>query len=70
MIIPIRCFTCSKLIGHKYEEYVKLNEEKNKGKSNIDKSIDNRDIFKKLKIRRYCCRRMLMTQTDLLGKLL
>ena len=70
MIIPIRCFTCSKLLAHKYEEYKKLSEEKNKGKSNINKTIDNRDIFKKLKIRRYCCRRMLMTQCDLIEKLI
>ena len=70
MIIPIRCFTCSKLLAHKYEEYVKLNEEQNKGKSNISKTIDNRNIFKRLKIRRYCCKRMIMCHVPLIDKLI
>ena len=27
MIIPVRCFTCGKVVGDKYEQYVKfLNE--------------------------------------------
>jgi hypothetical protein len=24
MIIPVRCFTCGKVIGNKYENYMKL----------------------------------------------
>ena len=24
MIIPVRCFTCGKVIGNKYEQYVEL----------------------------------------------
>ncbi len=69
MIIPIRCFTCSKIIGNKYEKYVKLVEEKNKENkyiNNQDDTIDYSDIFKKLKLKRYCCRRMLLTHTPLL----
>ena len=61
MIIPVRCFSCSKLIGNKYEKYVKLVEEKNKKEkyiNNQDDTINNEDIFKKLKLNRYCCRRM------------
>ncbi len=72
MIIPIRCFTCSKIIGNKYEKYVKLLEEKNKNNkyiNNQDDTIDNSDIFKKLKLKRYCCRRMLLTHVDLIHTL-
>ena len=72
MIIPIRCFTCSKIIGNKYEKYVKLLEEKNKDNkyiNNQDDTIDNSDIFKKLKLKRYCCRRMLLTHVDLIHTL-
>ena len=61
MIIPVRCFSCSKLIGNKYEKYVKLVEEKNKKEKYINnqcETINNEDIFKKLKLNRYCCRRM------------
>ncbi len=72
MIIPVRCFTCSKIIGNKYEKYVKLLEEKNKENkyiNNQDDTIDNSDIFKKLKLKRYCCRRMLLTHVDLIHTL-
>jgi DNA-directed RNA polymerase subunit N (RpoN/RPB10) len=67
MIIPIRCFTCSNLIADKYKKYI---EEIEKDKKNTD--IQNRDlqeIFKKFKLKRYCCRRMLFTQSDILNKL-
>jgi DNA-directed RNA polymerase subunit N (RpoN/RPB10) len=59
MIIPIRCFTCSNLIANKYKKYLKKKEEKEE----IVK------IFEELKLKRYCCRRMLLTQVDLLNKL-
>tara|TARA_B110000285_G_C15003501_1_gene552630 strand:+ start:44 stop:262 length:219 start_codon:yes stop_codon:yes gene_type:complete len=67
MIIPIRCFTCSNLIADKYKKFV---EEVEKDKTNLD--IQNRDlqeVFKKFKLKRYCCRRMLFTQSNILNKL-
>jgi len=69
MIIPVRCFTCGKCISKKYEEYVKLiteRKEKEQYKNNQDSRINNDDIFKKLKLKRYCCRRMCLTHVDLL----
>ena len=72
MIIPIRCFTCSKIIANKYEKYVELVKERNKDNkyiNNQDESIDNSDIFKKLKLKRYCCRRMILTHVDLVHTL-
>ena len=72
MIIPVRCFTCSKLIANKYEKYVKMVEEKNKKNkyiNNQDSTINNEDIFKKLKLHRYCCRRMMLTHVDLIETL-
>ena len=72
MIIPIRCFTCSKIIANKYEKYVELVKERNKDNkyiNNQDESIDNSDIFKKLKLKRYCCRRMVLTHVDLVHTL-
>lgn len=59
MIIPIRCFTCGKIIGNKlskYEEYSMLYGEK--------------EALDKLKIQRYCCRRMLLTHIELINKIL
>jgi DNA-directed RNA polymerase subunit N len=54
MLIPVRCFTCGNLIADKYEEY------QNKVKTGEDpvKGLDS------LGIKRYCCRRMLLTSVE------
>jgi len=68
MIIPVRCFTCGKVIANKYEKYLKLvkeKEEKEQYKNNYDEKIDHNDIFKQIKLKRYCCRRMVLTHVDL-----
>ena len=58
MIIPIRCFTCGKVIANKYEKYLKLCKE--------NKNEDQEKIFEELKFKRYCCRRMLLTHVSLI----
>lgn len=60
MIIPVRCFTCGKVIGNKWDRYLHLLEE---GKQHAD-------IFKELGLHRYCCRRMIISHVDLITKLL
>ena len=47
---PIRCFTCSKVLGNKYEKF--------------DKYQDKQQAYKDLDITRYCCMRMLLTSID------
>jgi len=60
MIIPVRCFTCGKVIGNKWKRYLQLlNEEK-----------EMPEIFKELGLNRYCCRRMIISHVDLIEKLL
>ena len=60
MIIPIRCFTCNKIIGNKWDFYLK---EKEAGKEvNI--------ILNDLGLTRYCCRRMLLTHVEAIDSLL
>ena len=80
MIIPVRCFTCSKPIGHLWEEYnAKLQEEysKHKTETNIDSKylktiIGEETLSKKMLdsfgLNRYCCRRMLISHIDLAQK--
>ena len=54
MLVPVRCFTCGKLIANIYNEYLtqlKQGEEPNK-------------IMDSLKITRYCCRRMLVSSVE------
>ena len=60
MIIPVRCFTCGKVIGNKWQRYLELLNEK--------KPME--EIFKDLGLNRYCCRRMIISHVDLIEKLL
>lgn len=60
MIIPVRCFTCGKLIGDKWEEFarrVKTGEEPG-------------GVLDSLGIKRYCCRRMLLSHVEVIDELL
>eukprot|EP00049_Salpingoeca_infusionum_P017736 m.354160 g.354160 ORF g.354160 m.354160 type:complete len:74 (-) comp16941_c0_seq1:162-383(-) len=60
MIVPVRCFTCGKVIGNKYSKYMDLQmSEYTPGEA--------LDI---VGLRRYCCRRMILTHVDLIEKLL
>ena len=60
MIIPVRCFTCGKIIGNKYDKYLEL----------LQCDYTEGDALDALGLRRYCCRRMLLTHVDLIEKLL
>mmetsp|Transcript_29804 Transcript_29804/g.75417 ORF Transcript_29804/g.75417 Transcript_29804/m.75417 type:complete len:81 (-) Transcript_29804:817-1059(-) len=60
MIIPIRCFTCGKIIGNKWDIYIEL----------LNKNVSQSSALDTLGLRRYCCRRMLLTHVDLIEKLL
>jgi DNA-directed RNA polymerase I, II, and III subunit RPABC5 len=59
MIIPVRCFTCGKVIGNKWEKYNQLKDE-----HDAEKALDM------LELRRYCCRRMLLTHIELIEKMM
>jgi len=60
VIIPVRCFTCGKPIGHLYEEF----------KRRIDEGEDPKKVLDELNVKRYCCRRMLLSHIDLIDELL
>lgn len=55
MIIPIRCFTCNKLIADKWESYQNL----------IKNGLKEAEALDKLGFKRYCCRRMLLSHVDI-----
>ncbi|KAF8599359.1 hypothetical protein BDV93DRAFT_449450, partial [Ceratobasidium sp. AG-I] len=59
-IIPVRCFSCGKVIGDKWEDYVKL----------LRDDVTEGDAMDQLGLKRYCCRRMVLTHVDLIEKLL
>jgi len=60
VIIPVRCFTCGKPIGHLYEEF----------RRRIDEGEDPKKVLDELNVKRYCCRRMLLSHIDLIDELL
>jgi DNA-directed RNA polymerase subunit N len=78
MIIPIRCFTCNSLIAHKWKnytekiqlEYLKDDVINNQKKRFINvediknKSIEGK-ILDELKVHKYCCRRIFLSQVDM-----
>jgi DNA-directed RNA polymerase I, II, and III subunit RPABC5 len=76
MIIPVKCFTCGKVIGNKWDFYVR-EVRKNKlakgqdlekviylSPSNIEKTIEGK-ILDTLGLTRMCCRRHLLTHVDI-----
>lgn len=56
MIIPIRCFSCSKPVAHLYDGF---KEEVKKGKK-------PKEVLDKLGLDRYCCRALFLGHVDLL----
>lgn len=51
MILPIRCFTCNKILGHFSDS---IQEEK-----------VNEDFFLRKNIKRYCCKKILISSVDI-----
>jgi len=56
LIIPVRCFTCGKVIGSSYEIYVKR----------LKMGETPKEILDSMNITRYCCRRMIISHAELI----
>ena len=59
MIIPVRCFTCGKPLGSEYEEF----------KARVAKGENPKKVLDELGVERYCCRRMIISQADLIDEI-
>lgn len=59
-IIPVRCFSCGKVIGDKWDAYIAL----------LLSGKEEGEALTDLGLQRYCCRRMVLTHVDLIEKLL
>jgi DNA-directed RNA polymerase I, II, and III subunit RPABC5 len=84
MIIPVRCFTCGKVIGNKWETYLSLLQaDFSEGyvfcscrfvmfaySHRPPLTLSYSDALDELGLKRYCCRRMMLTHVDLIEKLL
>ena len=82
MIIPIRCFTCNKVIAHLWEEYLNkiqiafldeniANNRKNRFVSieDLEKKTIEGKILDDMGLNKYCCRRMMLSHVDLCDKI-
>lgn len=78
MIIPIRCFTCGKIMADKVDYYNTEVEKLKNSKSKEDKSKDNNEfkhfdkihtghILDNMGLTRYCCRRNLISNVDMMN---
>ena len=61
MLIPVRCFTCGTVVGDKYEPFL---EELKKGEKSPKEILDD------LGLEKICCRRMLISQVNLIDTIL
>lgn len=59
MIIPVRCFTCGKPVGHLYVEY----------KKRINAGEDGKKVMDDLGLKRYCCRQLFLGHIDLIKEI-
>ncbi len=60
MIIPVRCFSCGYLIGDKWEDFaMRVKEGEDAGK-----------VLDSLGVKRYCCRRMLLSHVEVIDEIL
>ena len=75
MIIPVKCFTCGKVLGNKYRYYLEQVREKKLARDmEIDKVIyltqTHRDktpegeVMDYLGLNKMCCRRHMLTHVD------
>ena len=56
MIIPIRCWSCGKPIGHLWEQYL----------DKVNAGEERKKVLDEIKLERYCCRAMFLGHVDLI----
>ena len=59
MMIPVRCFTCGAVVADKWEEF---DRRVNKDHEDPKRVLDSLDI------KRYCCRRMIVSNVELIDE--
>lgn len=81
MIIPVRCYTCGKLLADKYQHYIsELDRKKlamntkedplfiNINSDDIKKTIAG-EILDELGLIRICCRKVMLTSIDIIDEI-
>jgi len=60
IIIPVRCFSCGYLIGDKWEDFARR----------VKEGEDSGKVLDSLGVKRYCCRRMLLSHVEVVDEIL
>ncbi len=56
MIIPVRCYSCGKPVGHLWEQYLEK----------LKKGETKKAAMDSLGLKRYCCRALFLGHVDLI----
>ena len=56
MIIPVRCFSCGKPVGHLWEEFVER----------VEAGEQRKKVMDDLGLEKYCCRALFLGHVDLI----
>tara|TARA_B110000444_G_scaffold43272_3_gene39153 strand:- start:4655 stop:4888 length:234 start_codon:yes stop_codon:yes gene_type:complete len=76
MLIPVKCFSCGKVLGDKYDFYIReVNKIKLVNNIDLDKvtyltkefmeKTPEGETLDKLGLGKYCCRRHMLTHVDI-----
>ena len=76
MLIPIKCFSCGKVLGNKYDFYLReVKKQKLNNNLDLDKvtyltkdfmeKTPEGEAMDKLRLTKYCCRRHMLTHVDI-----
>lgn len=60
MIIPVRCYSCGRVVGNLYEPYKAL----------LNQEFTEAEALAALNLTRYCCRRMILSHVDLIDDMI
>ncbi len=60
MIIPVRCFTCGRVVASSYQDFLERTRAGEASEAVLD------DIG----LKRYCCRRMILSNAELIDEVL
>lgn len=75
MLIPVRCFTCGKVLADKWDYYVKEVDRLKKGSKeetilNVNvktvQATPEGKVLNSLGLKRYCCRRVMLSNVELI----
>lgn len=75
MLIPVRCFTCGKVLADKWDYYVKeVNRLKKDSKEDTILNVNVKTVqatpegkvLNSLGLKRYCCRRVMLSNVELI----